>query len=198
MNKKNNFLTIFIVTLCAVSLPLLIKQPYVETASTLALSPAVTFLSAEPVTTETVDPVPWNTETHKNGYCREGICPYFTVYPEPPYSDNDVEMLAKTVWGEARGCTLEEWRLVVWCVLQRYDAEGWGDTIEAVITAKNQFVGYHAKNPIDPAIYGVCAAELADWAHGAEPPTHETYAPTVPYYYFDGIGGHNWFREVWR
>ncbi|MFV0519755.1 MAG: hypothetical protein ACK5LY_05710, partial [Lachnospirales bacterium] len=37
-------------------------------------------------------------------------------YTELPFTLNEVEMLAKTVWGEARGCTKDEQRLVVWTV----------------------------------------------------------------------------------
>ena len=118
--------------------------------------------------------------------------------PELPYTDADIEMLAKMVWGEARGCSPEEWRLVVWTVLQRVDADRWGNTIEEVVTARRQFVGYRTENPICPDIHAVVIAELSDWIQGAEPPTHEIYAPTVPYYYFDGDGRNNWFREVWR
>ena len=115
-----------------------------------------------------------------------------------PYTDRDVEILAKTVWGEARDCAPEEWRLVVWTVLQRVGAAGWGDTIEAVATAKYQFAGYRANNPVDPGIRETVAAELANWASGATPPTHPVYAPSAPYFYFDGDGKNNYFREAWQ
>ena len=119
------------------------------------------------------------------------------VYTEPPYTDRDIELLVKTVWGEARGCSQEEWRLVVWTVLQRVDADDWGDTVEDVVTAKYQFIGYRTGNPIDPVIYAVVIEELTEWAHGANPLTHELYAPTAPYYFFYGDGVNNWFRGVW-
>ena len=115
-------------------------------------------------------------------------------------TNSDVALLAKTVWGEARGCAPEEQRLVVWTVLQRVDAGGvfaQYDTIEAAVTAPGQFVGYNEDHPIDPNIYNLCLEALSDWQSGAEPPTHEVYAPTAPYYFFDGDGRHNWFREEW-
>lgn len=120
--------------------------------------------------------------------------------PETPLTNSDITLLAKTVWGEARGCTPEEQRLVVWTVLQRVDADGAFapyDTIEAAVTAPGQFVGYNENHPVDPDIYDLCLEALADWQSGAEPPTHEIYAPTAPYYFFDGDGRHNWFREEW-
>ena len=114
-----------------------------------------------------------------------------------PFSPADVDMMAKTVWGEARGMTADEQRLVVWTVLQRLDGNGWGDTISAVLTAPNQFLGYRAGHPINEQIHAVCLEEMQKWASGAEPPTHEIYAPTAPYYYFEGYDGHNWFRGSW-
>jgi hypothetical protein len=116
-------------------------------------------------------------------------------YPEPPFTDDDIEMLAKMVFGEARGCTPEEQSLVVWTVLQRVDAPDWQNTIREVVTARRQFVGYRESHPVDPDIYALCAAELAYWREGGEPPTHEIYAPSTPYYFFDGDGRNNWFRE---
>lgn len=119
---------------------------------------------------------------------------------EETLTSSDVTLLAKMVWGEARGCTPEEQRLVVWTVLQRVDADGafaQYDTIEAVITAPGQFVGYDENHPVDSDIYNLCLEVLSEWQDGAEPPTHEIYAPTAPYYFFDGDGRHNWFREEW-
>lgn len=119
---------------------------------------------------------------------------------EMPLTNSDVTMLAQMVWGEARGCAPEEQRLVVWTVLQRVDAGGafaQYDTIAAAITAPGQFVGYDESHPVDTDIYNLCLEVLSDWQSGAEPPTHEIYAPTAPYYFFDGDGRHNWFREEW-
>lgn len=118
--------------------------------------------------------------------------------PEPRYTEREIEMLAKMVWGEARGCAPEEQRLVIWTALQRADDGRFGSTIESVLTAKNQFAGYREKNPVDPDIYALCAAEATEWAGGTEPPTMEPYAPSTPYLFFDGDGRHNWFREGWE
>lgn len=167
-------------------------------------SPA-TLAEVSTITPETTTAPPYEPTTHENGYCEgscwEGSCPYFTGYPEPPFTYCDINLLAKMVWGEARGCAPEEQRLVVWTVLQRVDAGGEFrsyDTIEAVVTEAGQFVGYDESHPIDPDIYSLCLEVLMDWWRGEEPPTHEIYAPSAPYYFFDGDGTHNWFREVWK
>ena len=123
-----------------------------------------------------------------------------TTYEEAPrFTEHEIEILAKMVWGEARGTSPDEQRLVVWTVFQRVDhPTQYGGTIEAVVTARNQFVGYRARNPICPVIYALCLEEAEKWARGEEPPTIELYAPTLPYLYFDGDGKNNWFRATWR
>lgn len=58
-------------------------------------------------------------------------------------AEQDVEMLAKLIWGEARGVkTTTEKAAVVWCVLNRVDSAGFPNTIEKVVTQPRQFVGY--------------------------------------------------------
>ena len=122
---------------------------------------------------------------------------------EPRYSDREIDILAKMVWGEARGCAPDEQRLVVWTVFQRVEDDRFPDTIEAVITAKGQFYGYKTKHPVDPDIRDLCVTEFDKWMDGAEPPTLKPYAPTAPYLYFtgrrcsDGLL-HNFFREAWK
>jgi hypothetical protein len=113
------------------------------------------------------------------------------------YNESDLEIIAKTVYGEARGCSEDEWRLVIWCILQRVDSGQFGDGIHGVITKKNQFGGYNKKNPIDERIMEICIEELESWSAGEKAKTHEIYTPTIPYYYFEGDGDHNWFREDW-
>ena len=44
---------------------------------------------------------------------------------------------------------------------------------------------------------------FAKWERGEDPPTHELYAPVLPYYFFEGRRGedgklHNFFRTEWR
>jgi len=116
----------------------------------------------------------------------------------PLYTDRDIDLIAKTVWGEARGTSPKEQKLVVWTILQRVDADRWSNTIEGVITARRQFHGYSPRHPVCVHIRALVASELADWADGAEPPTLYPFAPSVPYFYFWGDGRHNWFREEWR
>jgi hypothetical protein len=124
-------------------------------------------------------------------------CERELAQPGPEPFDREIDMLAKTVWAEARGCSRDEWRLVAWTVLQRVDDDRWPDSVEGVVTARHQFA-YNEANPVDDDIRAVCAAEFADWRLGATAPTVAPYAPESPYYFFDGDSRHNWFRKDWK
>ena len=108
-------------------------------------------------------------------------------------NQSDVELIAKTVYGEARGCTVEEQSAVVWCILNRVDA-GYG-TIEKVITAPYQFTGYRADNPVKAEFTELAVDVLLRWHM-------EKYAigevgRTLPdeYLWFHGDGKYNYFRN---
>lgn len=111
------------------------------------------------------------------------------------YQENEIDIMAQTVWGEARGCAPEEQELVVWCILNR--ASEWSFSIEEVITQENQFAGYSAEHPIDPDIRELCKQAADDWEAGGVAPVLPPYATSPDYYWFTGDGEHNWFREVY-
>lgn len=134
-------------------------------------------------------------------YDDEVTAPEFDGCTVPPYTERELEMITKTVWGEARGCATDEQRLVVWTIFQQVDADGdfaKYSTVAGIITKPYNFGGYCESNPLDPDIYAMVCEEAAKWANGEEPPTLEPYAPTLPYLFFDGDGEHNWFRAEWR
>jgi len=123
---------------------------------------------------------------------------------EPAYNESDVELISRTVWGEARGLSPAEQRLVVWTIFQRVDYPyKWGDTIAAVITQPWQFVGYSPHHPICPGIVELVREELTKWLRGEYPPLLYPFALTVPYFFFDSDPHsspvpHNFFREEYR
>jgi len=114
------------------------------------------------------------------------------------YPDADLAMLAKTVWGEARGCTTDEQRLVIWTVFQRVDSGLFPDTISEVIAQPKQFVGYDEAHPVSAEITALCYEEYDKWQNGEQPPIYEPYAKTTPYLFFEGDGRHNWYRGEWE
>jgi hypothetical protein len=135
-----------------------------------------------------------NTENAEN--TEDLSCSEIVKMPDcekPEVTDAEIDMLAKTVWGEGGALSAEEQALIVWCVFNRVDCEVFPDTIAAVITAKNQFHGYRAGFPVKTEIRALVVDEIAKWRAGKAPPVHEVYAPQGDYLYFSGRGGHNWF-----
>lgn len=111
------------------------------------------------------------------------------------YSSHEVTLVAKTVWGEARGCSREEQMLVVWCICNRADDKD--QSIEQVVTAPEQFHGYNESNPVDECIQEVVREVLEAWSRGEKALVLEPYATTSEYKFFTGDGYHNWFREAY-
>ena len=105
----------------------------------------------------------------------------------------DIELIAKTVYGEARGCSVVEQSAVIWCILNRVDA-GYG-TIEAVITAPYQFTGYKESNPVIGDYVELATDVLLRWQ--IEKYCIGDVGRTLPdnYLYFHGDGKQNHFRD---
>lgn len=113
----------------------------------------------------------------------------------PLYSQEEVALVAKTIYGEARGCSEAEKRLVAWCICNRVDNGYWGNTVEEVVTYPGAFYGYKEGNPMDESCVEVAQDVLTEWRSGKEADVLEPYATTSKYLYFGGDGQHNWFRE---
>ena len=111
-------------------------------------------------------------------------------------SDRDVDLIAKTVWGEARGLSKFEQSMVVWCILNRVDA-GYG-TIKQVVTAEGQFHGYKSHFPVKKDIKTLVKDVIARWQ--LEKVCHGDVGRTLPadYLYFYGDGKHNHYRTKYR
>ena len=62
----------------------------------------------------------------------EGLCVHEPVY-KMYFTDADVVAVAKMLYGESRGCSIDNQQKAVWCVLNRVDADGNPDTISGVL-----------------------------------------------------------------
>ena len=109
------------------------------------------------------------------------------------YSSREVTLVAQTLWGEARGCSRDEQKLVAWCICNRADARG--QSIEEVVTAPHQFAGFNPEHPVDAELVAVAEEVLQAWSRGEEALILPPYANTSDYQFFHGDGYHNWFRE---
>lgn len=77
---------------------------------------------------------------------------YATEEEEKQRDWDEIEYLAKTVWGEYRGANLTQQAAVVWCILNRVENDRFPNDIISVITEPDQFHGYNPNNPVDKDI----------------------------------------------
>ena len=161
------------------------KQDFVPTVSPASQSMVV---SQEPIK------VDWQStiEATRQAEYWESVTSYIPEVVEK-YSSHEITLAAQTVWGEARGCSRDEQKLVVWCICNRADARN--QSVEEVITAPYQFAGYDPDHPVEPEIVEVVEEVLQAWDRGEEALVLSPYATTSNYQFFRGDGEHNWFRE---
>ena len=117
---------------------------------------------------------------------------------EPEYemyfSEDDVIAVAKMLWGEARGCVLDNQQKAVWCVLNRVDDPRFPDTIQGVLSQPSQFHGYSPDFPVWDELKEVARDVLTRWSMEKQGVTVERELPPE-YVFFTGDGVQNWFRE---
>lgn len=124
------------------------------------------------------------------------------------YTDEDAVVLAKMLWGEARGvkdleidetCVSSECQqaAVIWTALNRYDA-GYSDSIASVVTAPKQFVGYRESNPVDEELMDLVMDVLDRWNKEQYGETDVGRVLPADYMWFYGDGKHNHFRNKFK
>ncbi len=140
--------------------------------------------------------------------------PEFSELPEPcPITDEEITMLAKTIWAEAQ---VVSWRgdqygvsyrarqaAVAWVALNRYDKGGYGDTLAEVLSRPAQFA-YDPDTIVTDEMLDL-ARDVVDrwWAEKQGDPAPGRTIP-ADYLFFEGDGRENHFRkeyadtgEVW-
>ena len=119
---------------------------------------------------------------------------------EPEYemyfSEDDVVAMAQMLWGEARGCALDNQQKAVWCVLNRVDDPRFPDTIQGVLSQPSQFHGYSPNFPVWDELREVALDVLTRWSLEKQGVTVERELPPE-YVFFTGDGVQNHFREVY-
>lgn len=112
------------------------------------------------------------------------------------FTEADVTALAQMLYGEARGCTVDNQMKCVWCVLNRVDDPRFPDTIIGAVSQSGQFYGYSPYFPVWDNLYAVALDVLTRWSmekQGADV-ARELDASFV---WFTGNGVENVFREVY-
>ena len=111
--------------------------------------------------------------------------------------EREIPYIAKTVWGEARGCSRTEQAAVIWCILNRVDSKltYMPNNIIDVITQEEQFLGYREEFPVTDSIRELTIDVLTRWE--LEKIGQENVGRILPseYLWFYGDGRHNHFRN---
>lgn len=135
-------------------------------------------------------------EVDTNGLCVVEIAEPAEPEYEMYFTEADVIALAQMLYGEARGCTVDNQMKCVWCVLNRMDDARFPDTIIGAVSAPGQFHGYSPNFPVWDNLYAVALDVLTRWSmekQGADV-ARELDKNAV---FFTGDGIQNWFRSVY-
>lgn len=114
---------------------------------------------------------------------------------EKNYSE-EITYIAKTLYGECRGCSMTQQAAVAWCILNR--ADNWGMGIIDVITAPGQFGGYSPNHPVWSELYDLAQDVLARWRRESNGETDVGRVLPREYMWFSGNGRVNIFRNAYR
>lgn len=117
--------------------------------------------------------------------------------PIDPIDPHSIELIARTIWGEAGGIpNTTEQAAVAWCILNRVDATG--KSIEEVVTAPRQFVGYRPNGEVPEEFLQLAEDVLTRWH--MEQMGFEFVGRVLPadYLYFIGDGKHNYYSREWQ
>ena len=128
----------------------------------------------------------------------DGLCVVEVAEPEYEmyFTEADVIALAQMLYGEARGCTVDNQMKCVWCVLNRVDDARFPDTIQGVLSQPSQFHGYSPDFPVWDELKEVARDVLTRWSLEKQGVIVERELPNT-YLWFTGDGTTNWFREVY-
>ena len=120
--------------------------------------------------------------------CSLSLEPVTPWEPEAP----DVDALARTLYGECRGCSELQQRAVAWTIFNRVDDPRFPDTVIEVITQPSQFFGYSESFPVTEELEALARDCLTDWHFERE----RVLEPDFLYFWGDSKRNH--FTTEWR
>lgn len=130
---------------------------------------------------------------------QETIDPSIYYMAQVPAADvNDIERIARTLWGECRGVnSTTRQAAVVWCIFNRIDDPRWPNNI-AEVCIHSQFNGYKPDNPIDTQLFDLALDVYTRYyREKAGDPDAGRVLPKE-YVYFSGDGKENNFRDQYK
>lgn len=125
--------------------------------------------------------------------CSLSLEPVTPWEPEPA----EVDALARTLYGECRGCSELQQRAVAWTIFNRVDSSAFPNSLIEVVSQPYQFAGYSESFPVTAELEALARDCLTDYHNG------EGRVLEPEFLYFTGNGRINIFRtgynsgDVW-
>lgn len=118
--------------------------------------------------------------------------------PETEQEEETIVLLAKMLWGEARGCSTTEQAACVWVALNRVSDPRWPDTLREVLLQPEQFRGLREDNPATEELMALAEDVLSRRAR--ELAGEAAVGRVIPedYFFWAGDGKRNHFRREYE
>lgn len=110
----------------------------------------------------------------------------------------EIVLLAKMLWGEARGCSTTEQAACVWVALNRVSDPRWPDTLREVLLQPEQFRGLREDNPATEELMALAEDVLCRRARELAGETAVGRVIPEDYFFWAGDGKRNHFRKEYR
>lgn len=121
---------------------------------------------------------------------------------QEPEAEQEVEeeivLLAKMLWGEARGCSTTEQAACVWVALNRVSDPRWPDTLREVLLQPEQFRGLREDNPATEELMALAEDVLSRRERELAGETAVGRVIPEDYFFWAGDGKRNHFRKEYR
>lgn len=118
--------------------------------------------------------------------------------PETEQERETIVLLAKMLWGEARGCSTTEQAACVWVALNRVSDPRWPDTLREVLLQPEQFRGLREDNPATEELMALAEDVLSRRARELAGETAVGRVIPEDYFFWAGDGKRNHFRKEYR
>lgn len=113
-------------------------------------------------------------------------------------TEEEIVLLAKMLWGEARGCSTTEQAACVWVALNRVSDPRWPDTLREVLLQPEQFRGLREDNPATEELMALAEDVLSRRARELAGETAVGRVIPEDYFFWAGDGKRNHFRKEYK
>lgn len=112
----------------------------------------------------TVNDTNSQTTTNVSYHVEEHIIEMEPIIETEPFTDEEVDAIAKTLAGECYDDKLNDKRLVAEVILNRVSDGRFGESVIEVVSAKGQFIGYWKQSrPVSDSDIEIAKETLREW-----------------------------------